>query len=82
MLFRLRNGLRFIHQLSQQVEDGGPSDSVAGANRFHRLQTEAAGKHGEPPEQHAFRLQEQIVAPIQSRLEGPLPGQDSPASAG
>ena len=63
-LLRLEEHQRFGHQLRQQVEHVGPVDLAAAADLFGGVEREAAGEHGEPPQEDTLRLGEQGVAPV------------------
>ncbi|MBV9532682.1 MAG: hypothetical protein JO283_16880 [Bradyrhizobium sp.] len=41
-------------------------------NRECRLHTEVSDEYGEPPEHSSLRFREQLVTPIQHRVEGLL----------
>ena len=51
-------------------------------DRLGRLQGPAAGEHREPAQQHALRLGQQVMAPVDQRPQGLLTGQRGATAAG
>ena len=89
---RLGQHQRLVHQPREQVQHLPRRHRVArvaGAARPHglgRLQGEAArrapGEDGQAPEQGPLRLGEEVVAPVDGRLEGLLPAQGGAPAPG
>ena len=52
-----------FRQRREQVENFGFQFRIAGAHGLRRIQSPAAGKHGEPPEQALSGGVEQVVTP-------------------
>ncbi len=79
------------HRLGDEAVDGaedpGAIDAHACHDRHRRIDREMADEHGEPSQHRALEVRQQLVAPIQRRLQGllarrrgarPLPEQSEP----
>jgi len=68
-----RHHERLLHQPRQHVGDRRGLERVVGADRFGGLEIEAAGEHGQAPEQRALVGLEQVVAPFERGGQRLLP---------
>src|SRR5207248_349413 len=59
---------RFVDQVREEVKHIECVDSLAATHRFSSLETPAAHEDGEPPQQRALLLGEEVVAPVDGRL--------------
>ena len=62
-----------VDQLREHVEDLRLVNAGAGADVLGGLEAPAAAEHRQPAKQHAFRLFQQLVAPVDGRAECLLP---------
>ena len=69
----VRGDERLLDEAREHV--GAPRDveTGAGADGFDRAELEAAGEDAEPPQQHPLVRLEQVVTPLERRLERLLP---------
>jgi hypothetical protein len=79
---RLHPDERLFHQPPKQPENILDADYPARADGLRALQREAAGKDGQALEQDLLLLGEQVVAPVQGRVHGPLPLGQVPCPSG
>ena len=68
--FGLQHG--FVFEAGQQFQDRLGRDAVARADGLDGCQREAPGEDREPAEEDALPLREQLVAPADGRLQGPV----------
>ena len=60
---------RLVDERDEQVEHVDGLDVASGADALGRVEREAAGEHREPPEQRPLALGQQVVAPVDRRLQ-------------
>ena len=65
---------RLVNEARQQVEDLGDLQATAGANRLNPIERPAPGEDRNAPEERLLGRAEQVVAPVDRRLKGALPG--------
>jgi hypothetical protein len=70
-----------VHQPGQGVDGGRPLEPLAG-DRADAVQGPGAPEDRQPPQQAAFGLGQQVVAPVDGRPEGALPRLGRPRAAG
>ena len=78
----LRDHERFGDQSRQEIQHLLRRHTVTGADGLRRLQRPATGEHGQPAQEQALRLAQQVIAPVQRRAERLLARQGSAATAG
>jgi hypothetical protein len=71
-----------VDELAEQVKDLPVIQTVAGQHRLGRRQRPAAAEDRQAPEDHAFGVAEQVVAPVQRGPHGPVPFTPTVASGG
>ncbi len=72
---------RGADQALKQVEHVVPLDAVATRDRLGVLERPATGKHRQPVEQAALGVRQQVVAPIERRLQRALTRQGTTTTA-
>ena len=65
---------RLLHEPDEDVDDLGALEPVAGADGLDRSELEPAGEHRQAAEKQPLVGLEQVVAPLERRLEGLLAG--------
>jgi hypothetical protein len=71
---------RLVHQAPQAAQQVAAGEGAAVGDRPRRLQAEAAGEHGEPPQDDPVTLGQQVVAPLDRRRQGLVAGGDTPGT--
>jgi hypothetical protein len=67
--------------LSTTLSSAGSVEAVAGADGPGRVETEPAREHGEAPEQDPLLVGQEVVAPVDRRLQGLVAGGGVPRAA-
>ena len=70
-----------VDQPAQHIEDLAGGHLVVGADGLGRGEPAAAGEHGQPGEQAAFVLEQQVIAPVHHGAECLLAGQGGAGAA-
>src|SRR5439155_9224617 len=73
---------RLVHQTNQEVRDVGPLDPPTKAHLLGGLQGPPATEHGESSQDGPFFFGQQVVRPVDERLQRLLPGQGRAAAPG
>ena len=73
---------RLINQLRHRLKHGVAVEAAVRANRGDSLEGEAAGKHGQPPEDDSLSLGKELVTPVHGRSQGSQSGGGGAATSG
>src|SRR5207244_8445542 len=78
--FGLEQDEGLVHETAQQVQHVSRAYRASFGDRLYRVDGEAPGEHGEPPEQDLLLLGEQRVAPLDRAAERAVVGEGRPAA--
>src|ERR1700674_2295 len=78
----LQGNQRLRDEVRQRVDHVRRCDLAIRRNQTRRLRRKVAGKYRKAPQDQAFRLRQQLIAPVERRAQRLVPRQSRSAAAG